>query len=82
MDVFARCCGYLAYVFHKKHYFPGASESPTNAVYDLADENNLNEKVKVSIAGDWGTGTLEAASVATQIQRFQPHFTIHLGDVY
>jgi hypothetical protein len=74
--------GYLAYVFHKRHYFPAASASPTNGIYDLVDENNLSEKIKVSIAGDWGTGTLEAASVATQIHQLRPHFTIHLGDVY
>jgi hypothetical protein len=72
----------LAYVFHKKHFFPPASASPTHALYDLLDENNLAQKVKVSIAGDWGTGTEEALLVANQICRFQPHFTIHLGDVY
>jgi hypothetical protein len=37
---------------------------------------------RVSLAGDWGTGTDEAASVAQGIHAFRPHFTIHLGDVY
>ena len=38
--------------------------------------------MKVSIAGDWGTGTGEAESVANCMKQFRPHFTIHLGDVY
>jgi hypothetical protein len=37
---------------------------------------------RVSLAGDWGTGTDEAVSVARGILAFRPHFTIHLGDVY
>jgi len=36
----------------------------------------------VSLAGDWGTGTAEAQAVAEHMKAFQPHFTIHLGDVY
>jgi len=36
----------------------------------------------LSLAGDWGTGTHEAAAVAEGIVRFKPHFTIRLGDVY
>jgi hypothetical protein len=38
--------------------------------------------VRVSIAGDWGTGTDEANQVALRIEESNPHFTIHLGDVY
>jgi len=74
--------GYLAYVFHKKHYFPPASASPTKAIYDLLDGNGADQNVKLSIAGDWGTGTAEAQFVSNHINQFQPHFTIHLGDVY
>jgi hypothetical protein len=72
---------YLAYVFHEKHYFPAYSASPCSAVYDLA-ANHGEGDVRVSIAGDWGTGTNEAQCVARQMMRFQPHLTIHLGDVY
>jgi hypothetical protein len=73
---------YLAYVFHKKHYFPPYTASPKAALYDLLDENNSAQNVKVGIAGDWGTGTGEAESVANRIKQFDPHFTIHMGDVY
>ncbi len=73
---------YLAYVFHTKHDFPLSSASPKQAVYDLVDENNGTQNVKVSIAGDWGTGTSEAECVADCIVKCKPHFTIHIGDVY
>ena len=72
---------YLAYVFHRKHYFPAYTASPCGAVYALLGEHAGGE-VRVSMAGDWGTGTNEAQCVARQMMRFQPHFTIHLGDVY
>jgi len=72
---------YLAYVFHKKHYFPEYTASPCAAMYALADERG-GDGVRISIAGDWGTGTNEAQSVARQMVKFQPHFTIHIGDVY
>lgn len=72
---------YLAYVFHKKHEFPEATKSPQRAIYDLLDENG-QDRVRVALAGDWGTGTDEAEAVAMHIQEFSPHFSIHIGDVY
>lgn len=50
-------------------------------MYDLHDENG-HEDVRVSIAGDWGTGTDEAEAVANHMKLFNPHFTVHIGDVY
>ncbi len=72
---------YLAYVFRKKHYFPRYTASPLAAVYDLLDENG-NDTVRIALAGDWGTGTDESEQVAAQMKKFDPHFTIHIGDVY
>ena len=72
---------YFAYVFRKKHYFPAHTASPQHSLYELLDENGT-ETVRVSIAGDWGTGTNEAQCVAHQIKIFNPHYTIHIGDVY
>jgi hypothetical protein len=73
--------GYLAYTSQKKHAFPPYTASPQEAMYDLRDENG-QEDVRVSVAGDWGTGTDEAEAVAKQMEGFNPHFTIHMGDVY
>ncbi len=37
---------------------------------------------KLAIAGDWGTGTDEAATIAAHMKKTDPHYTLHLGDVY
>jgi calcineurin-like phosphoesterase family protein len=73
--------GYSAYILQKKHAFPPYTASPQEAMYDLRDENG-HEDVRVSVAGDWGTGTDEAEAVAKHMERFHPHFTVHIGDVY
>src|SRR5258708_12352297 len=49
---------------------------------ELVEERNGSEDGRVSIAGDWGTGTNEAECVAERIKEFDPHFTIHIGDIY
>jgi len=73
---------YLAYVCHRKHDFSPATASPTLALYELLNENNTAQNVRICIAGDWGTGTAEAESVADRIRQLNPHFSIHIGDVY
>jgi hypothetical protein len=65
------------YWFRRKHKFrdyttPGRG----NGVYRIED------RVKLSLLGDWATGTDEAQQVADCTARFDPDFTIHLGDVY
>jgi calcineurin-like phosphoesterase family protein len=71
---------YLKYVFNAKHGFVDSSASPVQAVYPLTGDDNT--PIRVAIAGDWGTGTDEAAHVASTMEDFHPHYTIHLGDVY
>ena len=44
--------------------------------------HGIGDKVRLSVIGDWGTGTDEAEMVAEQVREFRPEFTIHLGDVY
>jgi len=38
--------------------------------------------IKIAMAGDWGTGTVEAETVAESMSRENPDYTIHLGDIY
>jgi hypothetical protein len=45
------------------------------------EPENFND-FRVSLAGDWGTGTEEAELVAKNMLDFKPHFTVHLGDIY
>ena len=40
------------------------------------------DEVRISLAGDWGTGTDEARKIGRLMECFNPHVTIHLGDVY
>jgi hypothetical protein len=54
---------------------------PLKSVYPLRAHDG-SQTVRVSMAGDWGTGTNEAQRVADGMVRSNPHYTIHLGDVY
>jgi len=82
---------YLPQVLEGKRSFP-TDTGPGKALYDLRGEADgpgrggpgsvRTGSVRIGLAGDWGTGTTEAQSVAERMQAFQPHFTIHLGDVY
>ena len=38
--------------------------------------------LRIAVAADWGTGTLEAETVAENMKACYPHYTLHLGDVY
>src|ERR1017187_6018830 len=65
------------YWFHKKHAFRDyTTHGKGTGIYPIDD------RVKISIAGDWGTGTDEARIVAAAMETSDPAFTIHLGDVY
>jgi Calcineurin-like phosphoesterase len=63
--------------FGRKHAFRdyGAS-GKGNGIYQIGDRS------RVSLIGDWGTGTDEAQLVAECVAKQKPDFTIHLGDVY
>ena len=57
-------------------YAPGAGAG----IHDLVTQGQ--EPIRVSVAGDWGTGSEEAYAIGQLIERGRPDFTIHLGDVY
>jgi hypothetical protein len=42
----------------------------------------VDDRAKISIAGDWGTRTDEARIVATGMEKSDAEFTIQLEDVY
>jgi hypothetical protein len=43
----------------------------------------LEDRCKLAVAGDWGTGTDEAQHVTTAMKEdHNPDYTVHLGDVY
>jgi hypothetical protein len=65
------------YWFKKKHAFRDyTTHNKGTGIYPM------NDRAKISLAGDWGTGTDEAKKVALAMEKSQPDFTIHEGDVY
>jgi len=72
---------YLDYAFKRKHKFLSYPNGGDRGVYELAPTGS-SQTVKLSIAGDWGTGTEEAWKVAYAISKSTPDYTVHLGDVY
>jgi hypothetical protein len=76
--IFTRRCKFQDYDYRagESGIFP--LEAGSSDRQDLAPA----PEIRLSLAGDWGTGTSEAAAVAEAMLLFKPHFTIHLGDVY
>ncbi len=68
-DCFRRKARYRIYPAGKNGIFPIAVR---------AEEGPL----RIAVAADWGTGTLESEKVAENITASSPHCTLHLGDVY
>ncbi len=58
------------------------AESTDRGIYDLTSSAGAMDAVKVSLVGDWGTGTREAHDIARLVESAEPHFTVHLGDIY
>ncbi len=42
----------------------------------------VDDPLRIALAADWGTGTLEAETVAANMLASKPHYTLHAGDVY
>ncbi|CEL94176.1 unnamed protein product [Vitrella brassicaformis CCMP3155] len=76
--------------------FPTYNQSNgESGVYDIAtgkqvplravreEGQPLDEEVRIAIASDWGAGTPETQAIANQLEGgFEPHYTVHLGDIY
>lgn len=70
---------YLKHRLGRRHPFPTyKTRRVTNGVYQM----HADGEIRIALAGDWATGTVEAAKIADLIERFKPHYAIHLGDVY
>jgi len=70
---------YLSHRIGPRHPFPVyANGDPDQGVYRLEG----GSEIRIALAGDWATGTDEAESVGKLMAAFEPHYSIHLGDVY
>ncbi len=80
-NLWAWVTSYLKHAFERKHPFMTYPLVGDRGCYSLVSANGSG-RLRISIAGDWGTGTAEADRVAAHIQDLGPDYTIHLGDVY
>src|SRR5215831_5898180 len=86
--VFDWVVNYLKFRFGPKHAFQTYAGTKENGIYPLAGDSHFrstaapDEPVRVSVAGDWATGTEESEQIAERIRDFLPHYTLHIGDVY
>jgi len=66
-------------------YFVAQGKSiPYKSIKTIPDPvlDNLPDKARIAIVGDWGTGQPAARNVLSQIKDKKPDVIIHLGDVY
>jgi hypothetical protein len=71
---------YLLFRVGSRHPFKTYDvQGGDTGVYPLREEDAC---VRIALAGDWATGTDEAYEVGQRIKEFDPHYTVHLGDVY
>ena len=77
-DFVAWAAEYVRYRFGSKHPLL-TYQRPEDGIYPLEGDGG---KIRLGLASDWGTGTDEAYKVGQLIEAFDPHYTIHLGDVY
>lgn len=79
---------YLKHRFGLRYPFQDYSRDKSHGIFPLTAAFPLNGErpsggpIRMSVAGDWGAGTPESNAVATRIREFNPHYTIHLGDIY
>jgi len=71
---------YVSLRLGPRHRFPTYAKSDADqGVYGMPGSDT---EVRIALAGDWATGTDEAHHIADLITAFDPHYSIHLGDVY
>ena len=77
---------YLKSRFAPRWPFPDYSQyEDDNGIYALAagaGGSEAGDLFRVSLAGDWGSGTVDASDVGSRMLLDAPHITIHLGDIY
>lgn len=87
-QVFGWLFSYIGFRFGPRHCFQTYDDTGDDGIYRLAGNSYFsgklqpNEDIRVSVAGDWATGTEESNRIAQRMTAFRPHYTIHLGDVY
>ncbi len=66
----------------KRHSFEPYPATGEQGHYDLSGMLAPDNSIRIALAGDWGTGTDQAQTIADNMVTVNPELTIHLGDVY
>lgn len=61
---------------------PSAYEKGADAGVAALRSINGGATTRVSVTGDWGSGSAAAGAVADAITKSEPDLTVHLGDIY
>jgi hypothetical protein len=72
-------------VFRWVYHYLNSEYEDDNGIYALAAGAGVSEAgdlFRVSLTGDWGSGTEDAHDVGSGMRLDAPHITIHLGDIY
>jgi hypothetical protein len=79
LDPFGWVSEYKKTHFGPVHTFPAYNGTNGDyGVYDMGDFENLT----IVLGSDFGAGTEETDALSQFIQAENPHYTIHMGDVY
>jgi hypothetical protein len=71
---------YLSHRFGRRHpFFDYDATGADKGVYRLEGDDG---EIRLALAGDWASGTDEAYEIGQLISAFDPHYSLHLGDVY
>jgi hypothetical protein len=87
-QVFSWFFSYIKFRLGPRHRFQIYDGTGDRGIYPLAGDSYFvgdspaDEDIRISVAGDWATGTDESDRVAQRMLAFRPHYTVHLGDVY
>jgi hypothetical protein len=79
LDPFGWVSEYRKYHFGPLHPFVTYPEGQTG-IFDMGGSDG--ERVRLTLAADWGAGTEETAAVGAFIGDDKPDWTVHVGDTY
>lgn len=67
--------------FGKKSQFKNY-DSSDNGIYKIPEAESEADEIKIALVSDWATDTEYSDKIAREIEEKDPHYTIHLGDIY
>lgn len=63
---------------------PRAFEYPAidDSSYPMNADGEIKDEIKIAVAADWATDTIQSQWVGESMEKKEPDYTIHLGDTY